>query len=285
MNKNIKISTDSISDLSPELLQEYNIPVMPLFINMDGESLPDDVTMPDKIYEFVTRTKKLPKTSTRSVDAYKEFYAQHKPSNGALIHFTISDKLSASYSLAIQAAEQMENVFVIDSKSLSTGAGLNVLYACDLAAKDELSAAEIADKCIERTKAVQASFFLDSLEFLHKGGRCSGLARFFASILKIKPMIKVVDGKMVAGKKYRGKFDALVDKYVDDTLAEFNTPCLDRVFVTYTTAPEGMVQRVKDKLAAAHPFKEILVTKAGGTITSHCGKNTIGILYFNDGNK
>ena len=279
----IVVSTDSISDLGDELIAEYNIPVLPLVINMGSDSFPDAKDMPQRIYDYVEKTKKLPKTATRSVEDYKEFYQKHKPANGELIHFTISSKLSASYSLAETAAKEMEGVHVIDSYSLSTGSGLSVLYAADLAKEGKLTASEIAVKCRERVNSVQASFLLDSLDFLHKGGRCSGLAVIFASVLKIKPMIKLQDGAMGPGKKYRGNFNALVDKYVDDILEQFNTPDLERCFVTYTTAPDGMAEKVKERVLAKFPFKKVHITQAGGTITSHCGKNTLGILYFNDG--
>ena len=160
-----------------------------------------------------------------------------------------------------------------------------MLYACDLAEEGILSGKEIAEKCRARAEKSQASFVVDNLEYLHKGGRCSGVALLFSNILNIKPMIMLKDGKMVVGKKYVAKFDKAIDKYVNDIMNIYNTPDLKRLFITYTTAPDGMVERVKEAVLKRFPFENVYATVAGGTITSHCGKNTLGILYFNDGDK
>ncbi len=278
----VKISTDSISDLSPELYSKYDISMFPLMINLGDVSKADYAGMPDEIYEYVAKSGKTPKTAARGMEEYAEFFKASKPEGGELVHFTISNTLSASYNNAAAAAKTMEGVYVVDSMSLSTGAGLSVLYACDLAAKG-LGGKDIYQKVQARVLNSQASFVVDSLEFLHKGGRCSGVAAFFSGILKIKPMIMLKDGKMVVGKKYMSRWDKAVDKYVDDVLSTYNTPDLTRIFITYTTAPDEVVETVKAKIKERYPFKEILVTRAGGTVTSHCGKNTLGILYFNDG--
>ena len=279
----IIITTDSTADLSEELLEKYGIVVMPLIINLGDEAISDSPEAPQIIYDYVDKSGKTPKTAARSVEEYKEFFEKHKPAGGELIHFNISNKLSASHSMACAAAEQVDGVFVVDTMSLSTGSGLTVLYGAELVMAGELTAKEIAAKCSDRAKYSQASFVLDSLLYLHKGGRCSGLALLFASILKIKPMIRLKDGAMGPGKKYKGKFEKCIENYVNDILEEFNTPCLDRVFITYTTLEDGMREKIKDMVLAKYPFKEVLFTTAGGTVTSHCGKNTVGVLYFNDG--
>jgi DegV family protein with EDD domain len=279
----IQVSTDSVSDLGGRLMERYGIQYMPLMITMGSESLPDGDGMPAKIFEYVEQTGKLPKTATRSVDDYTEFFTKHKPDGGELVHFTISSKISASYDMASAAAAKLEGVYVVDTRSLSTGAGLCVLFACDLAEEGKLSGGEIAEACRARTEAVQASFVLDSLDFLHKGGRCSGLKAFIASVFRIKPMICLVNGEMKVGKKYTGRFASAVDRYVDDILNTYRTPDLKRCFVTYTTLADGMAEHIAQKVKARYPFEEVILTVAGGTITSHCGKNTVGVLYFNDG--
>jgi len=281
----IVITTDSTADLSQELLEKYDIKVMPLIINLGDEPISDSPEAPQIIYDYVEKSGKTPKTAARSVEEYKEFFEKHKPAGGELIHFNISNKLSASHSMAVGAAEQVAGVHVVDTLSLSTGSGLTVLYGAELVAKGGLTAKEIAKKCAERAKYSQASFVLDSLLYLHKGGRCSGLAMLFASILKIKPMIRLQEGAMGPGKKYKGKWEKCVENYVTDVLEQFNTPNLDRVFITYTTLEESLKQKIKDMVLAKYPFKEVLFTTAGGTVTSHCGKNTVGVLYFNDGDK
>ncbi|MDR2201455.1 MAG: DegV family protein [Clostridiales bacterium] len=280
----IAISTDSISDLGPELLQKYNLPVFPLMINLGDVSKPDYDGMPPEIYSYVEKSGKTPKTAARGETEYAEFFAEHKPAGGELIHFTISKELSASYENARAAAESVGGVYVVDTRSLSTGSGLLVLYACELAEKG-LSAAEIYEKTTARTAAVQASFVVDNLTYLHKGGRCGGVALFVSNILNIRPMIMLKDGKMTVGKKYMSRFDKAVDRYVEDILNAYTTPDLTRAFITYTTLPDGILDRVKSLILARYPFAEIHATVAGGTITSHCGKNTLGVLYFNDGGK
>ena len=186
--------------------------------------------------------------------------------------------------MAKKAAERLENVYVVDSYNLSTGTGLLALYAADLAEEGK-SAQEIYDLVCARVPAVQASFVVDTMEYLHKGGRCSGVARFAASVLKIKPMILVKDGGMTVGKKYMGSFDKVIVKYVEDILRMYDNPDLTRVFITHTYASPQTVQKVRETLQKAANFREIIETKAGCTVTSHCGKNTLGILYINDGAK
>ncbi len=282
---NVKVSTDSISDLGPELIKAHDLPVMPLMINLGENDEPDGEGMPEKIYAYVDKSGLLPKTAARGKEIYVEFFRKHKPENGSIVHFCISSDMSTSYEHACAAAEEVGNVYVVDTRSLSTGSGLNVLYACDLAEEGNLSGEEIAQKCRERAAKTQASFVVDNLTYLHKGGRCSGVALLFSNILNIRPMIMVKDGKMVVGKKYLAKFDKAIDKYVQDIMNIYDTPDLKRCFITYTTAPDGMVERVKQAVSKRFPFENIYETVAGGTITSHCGKNTLGVLYFNDGEK
>lgn len=281
----IKVSTDSVSDLNSELLNKYNIPVFPLIINLGNVSKPDYDGMSADIYAYVEKSGKTPKTAARGSDEYLEFFRAHKPEGGELIHFSLSKEISASYNNACEAAKQIEGVYVVNTESLSTGSGLSVLYCCDLIAAGNSSAKEIYEKVQARAKNAQASFVIDSLDFLYKGGRCSGVSLLLSNILSIKPVIMLKDGKMVVGKKFMNKFEKAVDKYVNEILNTYNTPDLTRCFITYTTAEDHIINAVKEKVLARYPFKEFYITRAGGTITSHCGKNTLGILYFNDGNK
>jgi DegV family protein with EDD domain len=201
----------------------------------------------------------------------------------AVVHFSLSSELSCAYSNAVRSAEKYKNVFVIDTKTLSTGIALLAIYGAELVSKG-VHAKEVYEKCLKRVPFVQASFELNRLDYLFKGGRCSSLAYFGANLLKIRPQILVKDGKMISGKKYRGSYEHVVKNYCQDTLQMFDNPDLTRAFVTYTTADESVVNTAKEYLENAG-FKEILVTRAGGTITSHCGENCLGILFMNDGEK
>lgn len=277
----VRITTDSTADLG-ELFTSLDIPMLPLIVTLGSDSFYDGVTInPKDIFSFVEKEKILPKTAARSVEDFYDFFKQFTDNGEEVVHINISSGFSATHNHAIQAAKRLEKVYVIDSKSLSSGTGLLVLYAHDLA-KEGYNADEIYDKTQARIPFVQASFVVDTMEYLKKGGRCSGIISFAASVLKIKPTILVKDGLMTVGKKYMGTFDKIITKYVEDTLTNFNTPDLTRIFITHTYSSLHVVESVKSKILEMCPFAEVLETKAGSTITSHCGKNTLGILFIND---
>ena len=280
----VKITCDSTADLE-YLFEKRNIDVLPLLVTLGENNYYDgvDITPPD-IFEFVKKTKILPKTAARSEEDYYNFFKKHIDNGDSVVHFNISSKFSASNEIAKKAAARLENVYVVDSYNLSSGTGLLVLYAADLADQGA-SAEEIYNAVEKRIPSVQASFVVDTMTYLHKGGRCSGIAKFIATVLRIKPMILVKNGEMVVGKKYMGSFDKIILKYVEDILNSFNNPDYSRIFITHTYADPQIVQNVADTIKKIAPsFKEIIETKAGCTVTSHCGKNTLGILYINDGN-
>lgn len=278
----VRITTDSTSDLGP-LFTERGIEIMPLIVSLDGKEYLDGVDItPDDIFRVYNEKKVLPKTAARSVEQFKEFFKQFTDAGDEVVHINLSSKISATHENARLAGEQLSGVYVIDGLSLSSGCGLLALYADDLR-KTGLSAKEIYEKTLARVPAVQASFVVDTMEYLHKGGRCSGLARFVAGVLKIKPSIYVKNGAMVVGSKYMGSFDKCIIKYVDNTLNEFNTPDLTRIFITHSCAEPETVELVRKHLQETTKFAEIIETVAGSTITSHCGKGTLGILYINDG--
>lgn len=276
----VKITSDSISDLD-YLFAERGIACLPIPILLgDREGLDGEIT-PDDIYAFFDETKSTPKTSAITPEKYYEFFKEQTAGGSEVVHFTISSEMSSCYRNACTAAEQCGGVYVVDSRNLSTGAGLLVLYADDLAKAGE-SGASIKEKVDARRAAVQASFVVDTMTFLHKGGRCSGIAAFVASVLRIKPSIIVSDGKMVVGKKYMGATDKAIIKYVADTLKSYPHPDLKYVFVTHTSARPEVVAKVKEEVLAVYPDANIIETLAGATVTSHCGKGTLGVLYFND---
>lgn len=277
----VMITGDSTADLD-YLFAERQIPVIALGVTLgERTGLDGEDVKPDDIYAFYNETKTTPKTSAVPPERYYEFFKKFTDDGYEIVHFTISSDMSACYNNACQAAKELGGVYVIDSFNLSTGIGMQVLYACDLA-KEGLSAREIVTKVEARRAAVQASFVVDTMDFLYKGGRCSGVAAFFASVLKIKPSIFVKDGKMGVGKKYMGSTSKAILKYVDDTLNEFNAPDPKYVFVTHTSSPAAVVEQVKRQILARVPDAQIYETIAGSTVTSHCGRGTLGILYFND---
>lgn len=280
----IIISSDSTCDLGV-LFKERNVPTLPLAVVLGGESFEDGVTVtPDKIYEFVDKNGILPKTAARGVEEHREFFQSMLASpDDSIVHFCISGDISATYHNAELAAKDFKNVFVVDGRSLSSGTGLLVLYACDLRDSGKYTAEEIYKLCLERVPFVQASFFVDTMEYLYKGGRCSGLASFFATALKLKPSLLLKDGKIVVGKKYRGAATAIVDKYVDNIFDMFDNPDTKRIFITHTSASPEVVALTRAAIDRHYHFDEVIETIASSTITSHCGKGTLGILFLNDG--
>lgn len=280
----VKITSESSADLN-ELFDKYGIGVIPLSVNLDGKDYLDGVDIfPQDIFKAYEEKKILPKTAALSPENYKDFFRPIRESGAEIVHFALSSKITTNCGNAIKAGDELGGVYVVDTHSLSSGMGLLVLYAAELAQKG-LSAKEIYDKVTARVDKVQASFVVDTMEYLHKGGRCSGLANFAATLLKIKPTILLVNGEMKVGQKYMGSsFAKSIVKYVDNTLREFDNPDYTRIFVTHSYADPDVVEAVKEEIRSKAPqFKEIIETKAGATITAHCGRGTLGILYINDG--
>ena len=281
----VVVTCDSTADLN-HLFEERDIKVIPLVVNLGTNSFLDGVTIcPNDIYKYVAACGELPKTAARNEEDFYGFFKQFTDQGFEVVHVSISSGLSINVDVALKAAAKLKGVYIVDSKSLSTGVGLTALYACDL--RDEgRSGKEIAELVRARTPAVQASFVLTTVEYLHKGGRCSGLSALMATTLMIKPTIVMENGKMHPGKKYFPcTYQRAVPKYVDDILEKFNTPDPKRVFITHTSASPEIVERVRETLKATGKFEQIIETVAGATITSHCGKGTLGILYYNDGSK
>lgn len=279
----IVITAESTIDLSQELLDKFNIKTTPFGINFNDKLQMDKFGISKEIFEFVDKTKKLPKTSAIAPAQYKEFFEDLKKKYDAIIHISLSSLMSSAYSNAVTIANEMDNVFVVDSRSLSTGIALLAIYASGLVEKGK-SASEIFQKVKEKTEKVRASFVIDRLNYLHKGGRCSALSLLGANILKIKPQIVVENGKMVVAKKYRGNLKGTVEKYCDDLFVDYPNPHLEYVFITRSSEMNDIVESLKDKLRA-RGFRHIYDTMAGGTISSHCGPNCIGVLFMDKDEK
>ena len=280
MSLNTVITSDSTTDLSRELRERYNVSVMPLKITLGDNIYTDGVDItPDDIYVHHDKTGELPKTSATNVGDCLEFFKPFTDAGKTVIHFTISSEMSSTYNNACLAAEELGNVYVIDTKNLSTGGGLLVVAAAEM-----LNAGLSAKETVEKTRAlapcVDASFVIDSLEYLYKGGRCSALAMFGANLLKLKPCIQVKDGKMDVAKKYRGKFSEVLKQYVKDKISDYSDIELDRVFITHAGCDPELVNEIVELVRKEVPFKEVFMTRAGCTVSSHCGANTLGVLFI-----
>ncbi len=276
----IKITSDSTCDLSAEQIKKYDIGILPLTVTMADKNYLDGVDIkPDDIYAHVAQGGGLPKTSANNIGQYQEAFEGYLKEYDAVIHLNISSGFSSCYQNACLAAEDFENVYIIDSFNLSTGHGLLVMKAAEFA-ESGMEAAKIAEVLRETTARVDASFILDKLEYLKMGGRCSAAAALGANLLKLKPCIEVKDGKMGVGKKYRGAFEKCLRDYITDRLADRDDLELDRVFITHSGVCEEWLKIAEETVRELQPFKDICITRAGCTISSHCGPDTIGVLYI-----
>jgi DegV family protein with EDD domain len=279
---NIKLIADSTCDLSEELVRNHNIRIVPLSISIGDKILKDGVEVkPKDIFEYVGSGKGLCRTSAVNIAEYTEVYEEERPKCDAIIHLVISSDMSACYQNAQLAAGEFDNIHIIDSRNLSTGIGHLVLDVAELEAQG-MDAEEIVNIITQRIALLDTSFMIDTLLYLQKGGRCSAVQALASDLFSIKPCIIVSDGKMIVGKKYRGKLDAVLRRYVSDRLSYKENIDTRRIFVTHTMTEENyaIVEMVKSVVVEMLPFDELYETTAGSTISCHCGPNTLGILFF-----
>lgn len=277
---NIRITTDSTCDLSAELLERYNIGILPLYIQLGEKSLKDSIDIqPQTVCDYFEKEGVLAKTAAVSVGEYYVYFKKLVEEGYYVIHINISNEFSVCHQNAYTAAKEISNVTVIDSKNLSTGQGHIVLAAAKMA-EAGASPKEIEEAMEDLSRRVDASFLLDTLTYLHKGGRCSALTALGANLLKLKPCIEVVDGKMTVGKKYRGDLLKCYKQYIKDRLTNIERLENDLIFITHSPCREDIVTLANNDVKEYHYFKSIENTSAGCTITGHCGPNTLGILYI-----
>lgn len=279
----IKIVADSTCDLSKELVEKYNIQIAPLHIVLDDKEYLDGVDItPDEIYAWADANEKTPKTSAIGFEDVERILRQVKDTDDEMIIFTISGKMSTTVNVFRMATEDLEiidKVTIIDSENLSTGNGLMVLKAATMVQEGK-SRAEI-DAAIHTIKdRVRASFVVDTLTYLHRGGRCSSVEALAGGVLKLHPKIVVADGAMGADKKYRGKMHKVILDYVKDMEEDLKKADKSRVFITHSGCEQAVIDRVYTYLEELNHFDEILVTRAGGVISSHCGPGTLGVLFI-----
>ena len=278
----IKISSDSTCDLSQELVDKYDVNIVPLYIVKDGKELVDGVDIvPQDIYDHVANGGTIVSTAAVSVADYLTVFGKLREEYDAVVHFCISSEMSCCYQNACVAAAEIGGVYPVDSRNLSTGIGLLILEAAEMAAKGEMTGEEIRSAIDERREKLDVSFILDTLSYLAKGGRCSTVAALGANLLSLKPCIEVKNGAMGVGKKYRGNLVKCLLQYVKDRLDGRDDIDTRRIFITESGGyTDEEVEQVRQTVLACQPFAEVLHTNAGCTVSSHCGPKTLGILYF-----
>ncbi len=276
----VKITADSVCDLSPEQRERYGLDILPLYVMLDGKEHRDGVDIvPEDIYAHVSAGGSIGSTAAISVADYIEFFGKELEDCDALIHFHISSSMSSCYQNACIAAEEVENVYPIDSANLSTGIGHLIIDAWEMA-EQGMAAEEIVAEINARRGKVEASFVVDNVSYLHKGGRCSAVAALGANLLGLKPCIEVTDGAMGVSKKYRGKIGKCLIQYVRDRLEGREDINLKRIFITNSGEfTEEELKAVEDEVRKYQSFEEILFSRAGCTVSNHCGPKTLGILF------
>ncbi|HJA92712.1 MAG TPA: DegV family protein [Candidatus Eisenbergiella merdipullorum] len=278
----IQIVADSTCDLSEALIRKYDITILPLNIVLDMKSYSDgEQITPDKIYAWAEKMHRTPKTAAIAYDRALEAASAFQKNGDEMIFLGISESMSTTCNVMRMVKEELgyEGMYVIDSRNLSTGIGLQVLRAAELA-QQGLAAQEIVRKIERERDRVRASFVVERLDYLAMGGRCSSVVALLGGKLKLKPRIEVRDGKMEAGKKYRGNQDKVIMKYVQDMEGQLRQADPQRAFITHSGCDENVIRSVEDYVRGLHVFEEILITRAGGVISSHCGPGTLGVLFY-----
>lgn len=279
----VKIISDSTCDLSKELLEKYDISILPLHVLLGEEEYLDGKNItPDEIFAWADENKTTPKTSAPAMTEAVDMWKPYLDAGQEIICFSIAEGMSGTGNIMRLAVAELEaegKVFVVDSANLSTGIGLLVIEAAIMAQAGK-SAAEIVAAIEELKPRVRASFVVDTLVYLHRGGRCSGLAAMAGGVLKLHPRIAVENGKMGAGKKYRGKLSHVVMEYVKDMEEDLKAAKPERVFITHSGCDREIVQEVYDYLEGLNVFGEILETRVGSVVSSHCGPGTLGVLFI-----
>ena len=279
----VKIIADSTCDLSKDLLEKYDISVLPLHIVLGDKEYKDGLEIsPDEIYEWSNTNKEAPKTSAAAISDTIDIYSKYLKSYDEIICFSISGQMSTTVNVMRMAAEELDaedTIHIIDSENLSTGGGLLVIEAA-IMAKEGKSRIEIVESINELKPFVRASFIVDTLTFLHRGGRCSGVAALAGGALKLHPKIVVENGGMKPDKKYRGKMNSAILSYVKDLEPQLKNAKTDRVFITHSGCEKEIIDSIYQYLEELGLFKEILITRAGGVISSHCGPGTLGVLFI-----
>ena len=277
----IAISVETTADLTKELIEKYDIKVIPYGIFHGDNLFKDGEMTTDELLALAESTGILPKTNAINEFEYTEHFENILKDYDAVIHFCLSSGISSACSNAIRAAKSLNNVFVVDTLSLSTGIALLAICARELA-NTGMDVNEVYEKVSKRVDSVVTTFVIEKLNYLYKGGRCNSLQLLGANLLKLRPRINLKGGTMQNDKKYRGSMGSVIAKYGQELFTEFSTPDLTRAFISYTTATDEMLASARETCKNIG-FKEVIETRCGATIASHCGEHTMGILFLNDG--
>lgn len=277
----IALSSDSSIDLTKELLEKYDIKIQPFTITMGDKNYIDGEISSDEIFEHVNKTGEIPKTSAVNQWQFEKHFENLLKNYDAIVHVSISKNASSAYQNAVKASEKFKNVVVIDSMNISTGVALACIYARTLIDEGN-SLEDIANKLNARTKNIRTSFITDKLNYLHKGGRVSGIVLLASSLLKIHPKIYMKDGNTYSGTKYMGKLESVYDRYFEDVFKNRTQIDLSVGFVSYTSNKiKGLIEKAINVMKNIG-FKNIFVTRTGATVSCHCGENCLGLLFIDD---
>lgn len=278
MNK-LKILMDSTGDLNPKLCEQYDIGIIPLTVNLGEKSYVDGVNItPKDVFGYYDETGELATTSAIAPNIFEDVFNRWTKQGYDVIDFSISPLFTSTFNSAQIAAQNFKNVYLVDSESLSTGVGLLALAAARMREEGK-SILEILEKVESLKKEFNGSFVIDTLKFLRKGGRCSGLAAFSTNLLSIKPCLEIREGVLNVGKKYRGKLEKVLTDYISNELKDKKNIDTKVAFITHTMSDHDMVERLKQVMLKYQPFEQIIETTAGCTVSVHCGPNTLGIFY------
>ena len=282
MSRPVILSADSTCDLGDELYARHNVHLIPFNVILDGKEYLDGVTItPDQIYQVYREKKILPRTAAINTATYADYFRPFVEEGYDVVHLTLGHGLSSSWQNCEMAAREVGHVWVVDTCNLSTGSGLAVLEAAKRI-EAGMEAARVAEEVRELIPRCHASFTLDTLEFLYKGGRCSALAMFGANLLQLKPCIEVnnADGTMTVGKKYRGNIEKVREQYVKDKLLDRDDIDYEKIFITHSGTSDERALAVKKLVEQCGKFQNIYITRAGCTVSCHCGPETLGVLFM-----
>ena len=277
----IRMTADSTCDLTPELIRKYSIGIVPLSVIIDGEVFHDGVDVTPRDIFRAAEAGKSVRTAAVNTYEYKEFFKEQLKNCDQLVHVCLSSEFSTSYADAVEASREVKNVFVVDSRNLSTGSGLLVLEGIRMIREEGAEdGSALAEALRARTGLVCSSFVLRTIDYLRRGGRCSGLEALGAKMLHIRPSIIVADGKMHPGEKYRGRYEHYLKHYIRDVLENDSSIDFSRVFVVHSPSEEGLVRFAIDTVKSYGLFREVLEAMAGCTICTHCGPDTLGLMFM-----
>ena len=280
----IRMTADSTCDLTPELIRKYSIGIAPLSVIIDGEVFHDGVDVSPRDIFRAAEAGKSVRTAAVNTYEYREFFTEQLKSCDQLVHVCLSSEFSTSYADAVEAAREVKNVFVVDSRNLSTGSGLLVIEGLRMIREEGADdGAAIAEALRAKTGLVNSSFVLRTVDYLRRGGRCSGLEALGAKMLHIRPSIIVSDGRMHPGEKYRGRYEHYLKHYIRDILEKEENIDYSRVFVVHSPSEEGLVRFAIDTVKSYGLFREVLEAMAGCTICTHCGPDTLGLMFMRKG--